>query len=303
MATIGSPEAYEDQMATAVTGIPPEEQVSLGTRVRGSRYLNASLIGGIAILAILLIGSFVVPWLSRWDPWVPNPAEALQSPSGSHWFGTDESGFDVFVRVFYAPRIDLYLCVVGVAIAAVLGVTLGVLAGFSRGWLSEFTMRLADLVQAFPLLILALAIVAIAGPSNANVIGAIAFINLPIFFRLVRTRVLGVREQRYVEVAEALGNPTRRIVFKHVLPNAIEPAIVQLGISLGYAIAVLAGLAFLGVGVQVPTPEWGSMIRTGSENLTTGGWWTFTFPGIFLALAVIGFNLVSEGISAAREVR
>lgn len=294
------PENADLAATAAVTRLDPD-RLEHG-RLRASAYRNAPFLSGCVIIAILLVGSFVVPWLSSHDPWVAKAEDTLLPPGGGHLFGTDESGFDIFTRVFYAPRVDLVLAVLGVAIGALVGIVVGVTAGFSRGAAAGYVMRLADLLQAFPLLILALAIVAIAGDSKANVVAAIAFINAPMFMRLVRTRVLSVREHAFVEAAEALGNPRRRIVFVHVLPNSIGPVIVQFGLALGYAILVLAALAFLGVGVQAPTPEWGSMIRTGSVNLTTGQWWTFTFPGVFLALAVAGFNLISEGVNAAREM-
>ena len=157
-------------------------------------------------------------------------------------------------------------------------------------------------MQSFPVLILALALVALAGNNRTNVIWALAFVNAPIFLRLIRSRVLTVREQRYIEAAIALGNPLPRLLRRHVLPNAIGPVIVQFGISMGFGIIILATLAFLGVGVQVPTPEWGSMILIGRSNIITGQWWTAVFPGIMLAIAVFSFNLLSDGVARAREV-
>ena len=293
MSTTGA-EGFPAEPARAETAGPE--------RSKRSRYRNAPLISGLLIVGILVVGSFVIPALSPHDAYRPNPAEALQSPNSSHLFGTDETGFDVFTRVAYAPRVNLSIALPGVLIGALIGVSIGVAAGFSRRLVGEAVMRIADLVQAFPLLILALAMVALTGQSSWNIIGAIAFINAPLFHRLVRTQVVSIRELGYVEVAEALGNPTRRIVYKHILPNAMGPAIVQFGVSLGYAILVLAGLSFLGVGVSPPTPEWGAMIRTGSSALTTGQWWTVLFPGLALATAVASFNLVSEGIEIAREL-
>jgi peptide/nickel transport system permease protein len=163
-------------------------------------------------------------------------------------------------------------------------------------------LRLADLVQAFPLLILALALVTLAGNDRANIIWALVFLNTPIFMRLIRSRVLTIRELRYVESAVALGNSRRRVMLRHILPNSIAPVIVQCGLSMGYAIIILAALSFLGVGIEVPTPEWGSMILIGRNNLTTGQWWTLVFPGILLAVAVAAFNMISEGIEKMREV-
>jgi peptide/nickel transport system permease protein len=264
--------------------------------------LNPALIAGFALIIMLVVGSFLVPALTSYGPRQPNPADALQGPSVSHLFGTDETGFDIFTRVWYAPRIDLTIAAAGVGLGLLIGVTLGVAAGFTRGLLGEFVLRVADIVQAFPVLILALALVALAGNNRTNVIWALAFVNAPIFLRLIRSRVLTIREHRYIEAAIALGNPTGRLLRKHVLPNALGPIVVQFGISMGYGIILLAGLAFLGVGIQVPTPEWGSMILIGRSNITTGQWWTAIFPGLFLAFAVFAFNLLSDGIERAREV-
>jgi peptide/nickel transport system permease protein len=266
------------------------------------RYLNAPLIVGITLIIMLVLASIIAPALVPWDPERVDPIAALQPPSKSHIFGTDSNGLDIFVRSLQAPRIDLSIAAAGVALGLLIGVLIGVAAGFARGLLGEFVMRVADLVQAFPLLILALAIVALTGNNLTNVIWALAFVNAPIFLRLIRSRVLTIRELRYIEAATALGNTRRRLIFKHVMPNSLGPVVVQFGISMGYAILILAGLAFLGVGVQVPTPEWGSMILIGASDITTGQWWTAIFPGVMLATAVFAFNLFSEGIERAREI-
>lgn len=266
------------------------------------RASNPSLIWGSLIITALVICAYLVPALSEFEALAANPREALQPPSARHPFGTDRSGFDIFVRVFQAPRIDLSIVVLGVGLGAVLGSVLGVLAGFSRRFLGEISMRLADIVQAFPLLVLAIALVSLGGNSLTNIVFVLAFVNAPVFMRLTRSRVLTVREQRYIQAAIALGNSTPRLIFRHVLPNSMGPAVVQFGVSMGYGILTLAGLAFLGVGVQLPTPEWGSMILSGSSYITTGQWWIWLFPGIFLAIAVFSFNLLSEGIEQAREV-
>ena len=267
-----------------------------------SHVFNPALIAGIAIILILVIGSFVVPALSPYGAEEPNIADALQGPSTSHLFGTDSTGFDIFTRVWYAPRIDLTTAAAGVTLGLVIGVIFGLAASFTRGIGGEIVLRVADVIQSFPILILALALVALAGNNPTNVIWALAFVNAPIFLRLLRSRVLTVREHRYIEAAIALGNPTPRLLRRHVLPNAIGPVVVQFGISMGFGIVLLAGLAFLGVGIQVPTPEWGSMILIGRSNITTGQWWTAIFPGLGLAVAVFGFNLLSDGVARAREV-
>lgn len=267
-----------------------------------SRWLNGPFVWGASIVVLLIVLSFVIPAISDYGPEQAVPADALQGPSGAHPFGTDESGHDIFTRVFYAARIDLPIAAAGVAIGLILGTLLGVITGMARGWVSEATMRTADLVQAFPLFILAIALVALSGNSLSNIVLALGFLNAPIFLRLVRSRTVTVREQRYIEAARAMGNSPQRILWRHVLPNAIGPAIVQCGISMGYAIITIAGLAFLGVGVQVPTPEWGSMILLGRNAITTGQWWTYIFPGVMIVIAVVGFNLLSEGVEKAREL-
>ena len=272
-------------------------------RDRATGALNLPLLLGAAILLLLIAGSFIVPAVSGYDPDIPDITQALSPPSGAHLFGTDSSGFDIFTRVAVAPRIDLGIAAAGIGLSLVIGVPVGLAAGFSRGIAGEFVLRVADLVQAFPLLILAIALVALTGNNLTNVVWAIAFVNVPVFIRLMRSRVLTIREHRFIEAAVALGNPKRRLIFKHVLPNASGPIIVQFGISMGYAILLIAGLAFLGIGVQAPAAEWGSMILVGRGNIITGQWWTAVFPGLGLALAVFGFNLLSEGIEQAREVR
>ena len=264
--------------------------------------LSPALLLGVLIIGGLVVCAFLIPALSDYGARAANPVDALQGPSWNHPFGTDTSGFDIFVRAFYAPRIDLQLAVEGVGIGLAIGVLAGLFAGFSRSWIGDLVLRITDVIQAFPLLILAIALVALSGNKLINVVWTLAFLNAPLFLRQVRAQVLTIRELRFIEAGVALGNPKGRLILRHVLPNAVGPVIVQFGLSLSYAILTVAALAFLGVGVQVPTPEWGSMILLGSSAITTGQWWTFVFPGLLLAIAVSGFNLLADGIERAREV-
>jgi peptide/nickel transport system permease protein len=266
------------------------------------RSINPLLVGGLAILLLLLVASFVVPAISPFGPDQLNLEGALKAPSGTHPFGTDSSGFDLFVRVFYAARLDLGIALLGVVIGLVIGGLVGLFVGFSDGLISEFIMRIIDVVQAFPPLILAIALVALTGNKLINLAYVIGFLNIPVFLRLIRGQVLVIREQRYIDVARALGNPRWRIMLRHVLPNAAGPAIVQFGLSAGYAVLIIAGIAFLGIGIHPPTAEWGSLILDGSQYVTSGQWWLFLFPGVALAIAVAGFNMVAEGVERAREV-
>jgi ABC-type dipeptide/oligopeptide/nickel transport system permease component len=264
---------------------------------------NTPLFAGAGIIATLIVAAYVVPAVWAYKVNASNALNTLQHPSLRHLFGTDSFGFDIFVRVVYASRTDLSIAAEGVFLSAAVGVLLGLLVGFSRRTaLDEVVMRVVDMIQAFPVLIVAVALVAFAGNSLTNVVWALAFINAPIFLRLARSQVLTVREHRYVEAATALNNSRPRILVRHVLPNVLGPVIVQVGISLGYAILTVAALAFLGLGVQAPTPEWGSMILSGKDSITTGQWWTVVFPGVAVLVAVAGFNLLAEGVERARDI-
>jgi ABC-type dipeptide/oligopeptide/nickel transport system permease component len=271
--------------------------------MRTLRSRNVPLFAGGGIIATMIVAAYVIPSVWHYKPTQSNALNTLKHPSLSHLFGTDNFGFDVFVRVVYASRTDLSIAAEGVLLSAVIGVVIGLMVGFSRRQaLDEIVMRIVDMIQSFPVLIVAVALVAFAGNKLINVVWALAFINAPIFLRLARSQVLTIREHRYVEAATALNNSTPRIILRHVLPNSIGPVIVQIGISLGYAILTVAGLAFLGVGVQAPTPEWGSMILSGKDSITTGQWWTVVFPGLAVLVAVAGFNLLAEGVERARDI-
>jgi ABC-type dipeptide/oligopeptide/nickel transport system permease component len=264
---------------------------------------NAALLTGGGIIVVMVLAAFIVPVFWTYGATTPNPLDTLAGPSLSHPFGTDNSGFDVFIRVLVAARTDLWIAALGIALSVALGTAVGLVVGFSRGKvLDAVVMRICDMIQAFPVLIVAIALVAFAGNDLINVVWALLFINAPIFLRLARGQVLTVREHRYVEAAHALGNSRARIMARHILPNITGQAVVQVGIQLGYALLTVAGLAFLGVGVQAPTPEWGSMILTGTESITTGQWWTVVFPGLAILVAVAGFNLFAEGVEKQRDI-
>ncbi len=264
---------------------------------------NVALLSGATIVVVLVAAAFILPLFWPYDALTPDALHTLAAPSASHPFGTDNSGFDLFIRVIVAARTDLWIAGAGVFLSAAAGVALGVVIGFSRQrWVDDVVMRIVDMIQAFPVLIVAIALVAFAGNNLTNVVWALTFINTPIFLRLARGQVLTVREHRYVEAAAAMGNSRIRIIVRHVFPNIVGQAIVQVGISLGYALLTIAGLAFLGVGVQAPTAEWGSMILSGKDAITTGQWWTVTFPGLAILIAVAGFNLLADGIEKQRDI-
>ena len=252
---------------------------------------------GFGIVGALLSLVVLAPLLTRYDPVEANPADFLQAPSAQHWFGTDSSGFDVFARVIYAPRVDMVIAVAGVLFAVLIGCPLGVFVGYyPHRLLSTLVMRLMDFIQSLPLFIMAMALVAALGQDITNVIFVLTFFKIPVFVRLMRGAALSLREIEYVEAARCVGNSDLRIVFRHLLPNSLEPALVQLSISIGAGILMTAGLSFIGAGVRVPTPEWGLMIATGAQNMITGQWWIAFFPGVAMSLAILGFALVGDAL-------
>jgi peptide/nickel transport system permease protein len=257
--------------------------------------------GYLLILAIVLL-ALLAPVVAPFDPEKADAAITLRSPSGAHLLGTDISGMDIFSRIIYSARIDLVIAVLGTGFSLLIGSPLGLVAGYFSGvrglWgrTSEVIMRLADVVQAFPVFVLAIALVAALGQSARNVIIAIAFVNAPIYLRLLRTQALSLRERRFVDAARVAGNSELRIVFRHILPNAMGPAIIQSSVNMGWAVLLTAGLSFVGAGVRVPTPEWGSMIAVGAQNMITGQWWPALFPGIAIALTVLGFALIGDSL-------
>ncbi|MFT4084270.1 MAG: ABC transporter permease subunit [Nocardioides sp.] len=270
---------------------------------RSIRTGNAALLTGGGIILVMVLAAFLVPLIWPYGATAPDVNGMLSAPSWSHPFGTDSTGFDIFIRVIVAARTDLWIAAAGIGLSAIVGTGIGLVAGYSRSrYFDGVVMRICDMIQAFPVLIVAIALVAFAGNSLVNVVWALMFINIPIFLRLTRSQVLTVRELRYVEAAHAMGYSRVRILVRHVLPNVTGPTVVQIGIQLGYALLTVAGLAFLGVGVQAPTPEWGSMILTGTETITTGQWWAVTFPGLAILVAVAAFNLLADGIERQRDI-
>lgn len=257
---------------------------------------------GYVLVALIVVLAILAPLIAPYDPEQADAAVTLLPPSGSHLLGTDISGMDVFSRVIYSARIDLLIAVAGTLLSLAVGMPLGLIAGYFSGtrgpwgWLSEGMMRAADVLQAFPVFVLAIALVAALGPSARNVIVAITFVNAPIYLRLMRTQALSLRERRFVDAARVAGSSETRIVIRHILPNATAPAIIQSSVNVGWSVLLTAGLSFVGAGVRVPTPEWGSMIAVGAQNMITGQWWPALFPGIAIGITVLGFALIGDSL-------
>jgi peptide/nickel transport system permease protein len=251
---------------------------------------------GWVLVAVNLVLAVIGPIIAPYPPEESLAGANRLAPNLSHLFGTDATSLDVFSRVISAPRVDLTIGIAGNTLALLIGVPLGLIGGFYGGLIGGVILRGADLVQAFPIFVMALLLVAVSGQNIANVTLAIAFVQGPIYLRLVRGEVLRVKTKRYIEAARCIGIRDRQLLFRHVLPNSLAPAAVQLSVNIGFAILLTAGLSFIGAGVRVPTPEWGSMVSVGASSMVTGQWWMAFFPGVAIGLSVLGFALVSDSL-------
>jgi len=257
---------------------------------------------GLALLLALLVLSLAAPLLTASDPLRQQLSQALRPASAAHPLGTDHLGRDMAARLLYGGRLSLLIGFLAVGVGVAVGVPLGAISGFYGGRADLVIQRLADILLSFPDFLLALSLVAILGVGLQNVIVAVGISAVPRFIRLVRGSVLSIREQVYVEAAHALGRRRPGILFRHVLPNALAPVIVQATLSLGFAILVAAGLGFLGLGVQPPTAEWGTMLGEGRQYIFRSPALT-TYPGLAIFLAVLGFNLFGDGLRDALDPR
>jgi peptide/nickel transport system permease protein len=267
------------------------------TRVRSWRLLlsNPVTVASAVVLAVVLVIAVTAPWITPYginDIDVPN---ALRAPSGAHWFGTDELGRDVLSRVLVAIQASMKVAVVSVAFAAIVGVTVGIVAGYRGGWLDTVFMRVVDVMFAFPVLLLALAVVAILGPGVPTTILAIGIVYTPIFARVARASTLSARVEPFVAVSRTMGTGHLYILGRHILPNIAGPLIVQTSLSLAFAILSEAALSFLGLGIQPPQPSLGRMIFD-SQGFVTLAWWMAVFPGAAIFIVVLAFNLLGDGL-------
>jgi peptide/nickel transport system permease protein len=249
-----------------------------------------------ALLVIIVVAAVFGPWLVPHDPLASNTAVALKPPSMRNWFGTDQLGRDVFSRVIVATRLDLFISVASVALVFLMGGIAGIASGFFLGWTDRIVGRISDTIMAFPLFVLAMGIVAALGNTVQNIILATAIVNFPLYVRVARAEANVRREAGFVQAARLSGNGEFRILFGHILPNIMPIMIVQMSLTMGYAILNAAGLSFIGLGVRPPTPEWGIMVAEGAAFMVSGEWWIALFPGAALMLAVFCFNLLGDGL-------
>ena len=257
----------------------------------------------LALLLVLALAALLAPWVSGHSPIATDPDNNLLAPSRDHLLGTDELGRDMLARVIWGGRVSLPVAFVAVAVGLFLGSLVGLLAGYRGGLTDLLLMRLVDAILAFPALILAIAIVSALGPDLRNAMLAIGIVQIPVFARLTRAQVLALRNQEFVTAARSIGAGPLRIVARHLLPNLLNPIIVQVSLSAAFAMLAEATLSFLGLGAQPPTPDWGFMINTGSRYLANGDWWLAIAPGLAICISVFGFNWLGDALRDALDPR
>ena len=295
-------QAQDVLLPEGATYVPPARRADWLLR------FGAGIVGIVCVLAV--IGPHVGPY----DPTLTTIRIAVPPPSPSeipalllgwaggnldhppHWMGTDANGYDIFSRVIAAPRTDLKIALLANALSLSIGVLLGLVAGYWRNWATELLMRVSDVLQSFPVFIMAMVLVALAGRSTTNIVIALALVYVPIYIRLTRAEVLSQTSRGFVEAARAMGNRELTIALHHVLPNSLTPALIQSSVTIGFAILLTAGLSFVGAGVRPPTPEWGLMISTGANQIVLGEWWPSVFPGLAISLTVFGFAVLGNAL-------
>lgn len=256
---------------------------------------NPSAVAGGVIVMLMALMAILAPLLAPYEPNVVSLAERLLPPSPAHWFGTDEMGRDILSRVIYGARVSLIIGLVVIALAGGVGTLIGATAGYLGGRIDNVMMRVMDVILAFPTLVLAMALAAALGPSLKNAILAVSFVQIPKFARLARGDALDIREKLYIKAARVSGFSAPWIIAHHVIPNCLASLLVLATLTVGETILVAASLSFIGLGAQPPTPEWGAMIATGRKFLLDQ-WWYPTFPGIFIVVTVIGYNILGDAL-------
>ncbi|MGD0828445.1 MAG: ABC transporter permease [Desulfobaccales bacterium] len=263
---------------------------------------NRLAISGLALVLGLFAVALLARWLAPYDPDFIDLKQVLMPPSPAHLLGTDTLGRDVLSRIIFGARVSLLVGFVAVGIATLIGVLVGALAGYYGGWLDQILMRLVDLMLCFPTIFLILAVIAVLGPSIWNIMAVIGLTSWMGVARLVRAEFLSLREREFVVAARALGASDARLIWRHLLPNALTPVMVSATLGVAGAILVESALSFLGLGVQPPTPSWGNMLTMGKDNIEIA-WWLSVFPGLAILVTVMSYNLLGEGIREAIDPR
>ncbi|RKX61476.1 MAG: peptide ABC transporter permease [Thermodesulfobacteriota bacterium] len=263
---------------------------------------NPLAVAGFLIVGFLCLVALSAPWLAPYDPHAIDTWHILESPSKAHLLGTDPLGRDCLSRLIYGARISLLVGIVAVGIATVIGTILGALAGFYGKWIDGLIMRFVDIILCFPTIFLIMAVIAFLEPSIWNIMAVIGLTSWMGVARLVRAEFLSLRQRDFVLAARISGASNARIVFSHILPNAVAPILVATTLGVGGAILTESALSFLGIGVQSPTPSWGNMLTEGKDNLEIA-WWLSMFPGMAILVTVLGYNLLGEGLRDALDPR
>ena len=272
---------------------------SLAATARHARYtITENPITGLAffLFLVLIVAAIFGPLIVPYDPLASDTAMTLKPPSAKHWFGTDQIGRDILSRVIVATRLDMSISIFSVALVFIMGGIAGIAAGYFGGWIDQVVGRIADTIMAFPLFVLAMGIVAALGNTVTNIVIATAIINFPLYARIARAEANVRRDAGFVVAARLSGNGDWRILLTQILPNIMPIMVVQMSLTMGYAILNAAGLSFIGLGVRPPTPEWGIMVAEGAGFIVSGDWWIAFFPGAALMLAVFCFNLLGDGL-------
>jgi len=293
MSTVYSPSLPEDVAET-----PVSQPTSLRALLR--TYPRVAVASGLLILLVLV--SVLAPWIALHDPTATDASNALLGPSAAHPLGTDELGRDLFARVIWGSRVSLPIAFVAVAVGLTVGGAIGLTAGYRGGLWDLLLMRVIDAILAFPALILAIAIVAVLGPGLRNAMIAIGIVQLPVYARLMRAQVLSLKGLDFVAAARALGASPMRLIARHILPNLLNPLIVQISLSAAAAMLAEATLSFLGLGAQPPTPDWGFMMNTGAQFLNNDPWLALG-PGLAISIAVFAFNWLGDALRDALDPR
>jgi peptide/nickel transport system permease protein len=286
--------------------IPDDTAVLLGETPRRQAWRRLTqrpaALAGLAVILCFVAVAIAAPLVSPYDPVATDWLAVRKAPSMRHWFGTDEIGRDVLSRVIWGARASIMAGLISVSIALALGVPLGLISGYQGGLVDSVAMRIIDAMLAIPFLILAIALAAFLGPNLTNTMIAIGVSQMPVFTRLTRAQVLAAKHEDYVEAARALGNPDRRILLRHILPNVSAPILVQATLAIAAAIIAEASLSFLGLGQQPPAPSWGSMLNT-AKNFLSQAPWMAVWPGLAIFSLVLSFNLLGDGLRDAFDPR
>ena len=257
---------------------------------------SRSLVGGVVIVGFFTLVAFFAKFLVPYDPAAVLAGPLLEGPSWEHWFGTDKVGSDIFSKTVAASALDLRITVAAVGVALISGVTIGTVAGYFGGLADLILLRILEVVQSIPTLLLAMMVVVAVGPGELNVVVVLAFLGMPYYARLVRAEILSKRTWEFSEAARMVGGSSWRVAFRHLLPNSLSPVLAYASVNAAWVVLVTAALGFLGIGIEPGTAEWGSMIARGQTQVITGEWWVSVFPGIAVLMLTAGFYLLGDGV-------